>query len=95
MITGNVDRLAEIRRRLSDVSWWMRCTAENIARRRQVADVFQRLPADPVPRRISHDSLYRLPRVDSKKLIAIIGQAEFDSFDRTHVGPVRTAVIPP
>lgn len=28
-----VDRLAEVRRRLSDVSWWMRCTAENIARR--------------------------------------------------------------
>ena len=25
--------LAEIRLRLSDVSWWMRCTAENIARR--------------------------------------------------------------
>lgn len=33
MITANAERLAEIRRRLSDVSWWMRCTAENIARR--------------------------------------------------------------
>ena len=27
------DVLAERRRRLSDLSWWMRCTAENIARR--------------------------------------------------------------
>ncbi len=33
VITGNAERLAEVRRRLSDVSWWMRCTAENIARR--------------------------------------------------------------
>ena len=33
MLTGNAERLAEVRRRLSDVSWWMRCTAENIARR--------------------------------------------------------------
>ena len=33
MITRDAERLAEIRRRLSDVSWWMRCTAENIARR--------------------------------------------------------------
>jgi hypothetical protein len=33
MITGQAERLAEVRRRLSDVSWWMRCTAENIARR--------------------------------------------------------------
>ncbi len=33
MITGNPERLVELRRRLSDVSWWMRCTAENIARR--------------------------------------------------------------
>ncbi len=33
LVTANADRLAEIRRRLSDVSWWMRCTAENIARR--------------------------------------------------------------
>ena len=33
MITANADKLAEIRRRLSDISWWMRCTAENIARR--------------------------------------------------------------
>ncbi len=33
MITGDKKRLAEIRLRLSDVSWWMRCTAENIARR--------------------------------------------------------------
>ncbi len=32
-ITGNAERLMEVRRRLSDVSWWMRCTAENIARR--------------------------------------------------------------
>ncbi|MEX1026846.1 MAG: hypothetical protein WD049_02390 [Candidatus Paceibacterota bacterium] len=33
MLTGNSVRLAEVRRRLSDVSWWMRATAENIARR--------------------------------------------------------------
>ena len=33
MITGDVQKLTEIRKRLSDVSWWMRCTAENIARR--------------------------------------------------------------
>ncbi len=33
MITGDATRLAEIRKRLSDISWWMRCTAENIARR--------------------------------------------------------------
>jgi REP element-mobilizing transposase RayT len=26
------ERVTEIRRRLSDISWWMRCTAENIAR---------------------------------------------------------------
>ena len=33
MIKNNATRLEEIRQRLSDVSWWMRCTAENIARR--------------------------------------------------------------
>jgi hypothetical protein len=33
MITGNTKRLEEIRTRLSDISWWMRCLAENIARR--------------------------------------------------------------
>ncbi len=33
MILNNPTRLAEVRTRLSDVSWWMRCTAENIARR--------------------------------------------------------------
>jgi len=33
MITSNKKRLAEVRVRLSDISWWMRCTAENIARR--------------------------------------------------------------
>ena len=33
MITNNPTRLAQIRERLSDISWWMRCTAENIARR--------------------------------------------------------------
>lgn len=32
-ITADKKRLAEIRQRLSDVSWWMRCTSENIARR--------------------------------------------------------------
>lgn len=32
MIVNNPAVLAERRRRLSDVSWWMRCTAENIAR---------------------------------------------------------------
>ncbi len=33
MITGDAEKLTETRRRLSDVSWWVRCTAENIARR--------------------------------------------------------------
>ena len=33
MIVDNPARLEQIRGRLSDVSWWMRCTAENIARR--------------------------------------------------------------
>lgn len=33
MILGNDERLAELRTRLSDISWWMRCAAENIARR--------------------------------------------------------------
>ncbi len=33
MITSDKRRLAELRLRLSDISWWMRCTAENIARR--------------------------------------------------------------
>jgi REP element-mobilizing transposase RayT len=32
MITANKKRLAELRLRLSDISWWMRCTAEHIAR---------------------------------------------------------------
>ena len=27
------EKLAQVRLRLSDISWWMRCTAENIARR--------------------------------------------------------------
>ena len=31
-ITENKDRLAQVRSRLSDISWWMRCTAENLAR---------------------------------------------------------------
>eukprot|EP00913_Durusdinium_trenchii_P005675 g5293.t1 len=38
MITGNADVLAERRTRLSDVSWWMRCTAEVIARRANKED---------------------------------------------------------
>ncbi|MFV0486125.1 MAG: hypothetical protein ACK5NL_02890, partial [Vibrio fluvialis] len=33
MIVNNPTRLAQVRERLSDISWWMRCTAENIARR--------------------------------------------------------------
>ena len=33
MIVNQPEVLAERRRRLSDVSWWMRCMAENIARR--------------------------------------------------------------
>jgi len=38
MITSDKTRLAEIRIRLSDVSWWMRCTSENIARRSNKED---------------------------------------------------------
>ena len=37
-ITKNKDRLTEVRGRLSDISWWMRCTAENIARRSNKED---------------------------------------------------------
>jgi len=33
MIMGDPRRVAELRVRLSDISWWMRTTAENIARR--------------------------------------------------------------
>ncbi len=33
MIINQLEVLPERRRRLSDVSWWTRCTAENIARR--------------------------------------------------------------
>ena len=32
-IVNQVEVLAERRRRLSDISWWMRCTTEHIARR--------------------------------------------------------------
>ena len=38
MITGDTERLAELRSRLSDMSWWMRCLAENIARRSNKED---------------------------------------------------------
>jgi hypothetical protein len=34
MLTADADKLAELRRRLSSVSWFMRCLAELIARRR-------------------------------------------------------------
>ncbi|MEM1227952.1 MAG: hypothetical protein AAGJ40_19865 [Planctomycetota bacterium] len=32
MIVNQSEVLSERRKRLSDVSWWMRCAAENIAR---------------------------------------------------------------
>ncbi len=32
-VTGTAERVGVLRSRLSDVSWWMRCLAENIARR--------------------------------------------------------------
>lgn len=32
MITSDAERILELRRRLSDISWWMRCAAEDIAR---------------------------------------------------------------
>jgi hypothetical protein len=31
-LVNNPDELSKRRRRLSDISWWARCTAENIAR---------------------------------------------------------------
>ena len=34
----NAQKLGEVRRRLSDISWWMRCTAENIARQANKED---------------------------------------------------------
>src|SRR5262249_49946693 len=33
MVTGNPERVAEVRQRLSSISWFMRCVAEPIARR--------------------------------------------------------------
>jgi hypothetical protein len=38
MIVNRPDVLNERRSRLSDISWWMRCTAENIARRANAED---------------------------------------------------------
>lgn len=38
MILNNAERLDEIKTRLSDLSWWMRCTAESIARRANKED---------------------------------------------------------
>ena len=38
MMLNNPARMTQIRERLSDISWWMRCTAENIARRANKED---------------------------------------------------------
>lgn len=38
MILNDPEVLAERRKRLSDVSWWMKCTSENIARRSNKED---------------------------------------------------------
>ena len=39
MVLLNAEKLAEVRRRLSDISWWMRCTAETIARQANKEDL--------------------------------------------------------
>jgi hypothetical protein len=38
MIVNQSEVLADRRKRLSDISWWMRCTSENIARRSNAED---------------------------------------------------------
>lgn len=38
MLTSNAEKIAELRLRLSDISWWMRMTAEKIARRANQED---------------------------------------------------------
>ena len=38
MITSDKARLEELRLRLSDISWWMRCLAEHIARKANAED---------------------------------------------------------
>jgi len=38
MVLLNAEKLAKVRQRLSDISWWMRCTAETIARQANKED---------------------------------------------------------
>ena len=38
MVLLNAEKLSEVRRRLSDISWWMGCKAETIARQANKED---------------------------------------------------------